>query len=97
MTVATDIFANADNSQCPDNCFRPVGIDLDSQGRLFMSSDSTGELYVLVKVTTTTPTVGSATPSAPLATPTTGEANKVWDVSASAWWIGILGLLMSTI
>jgi glucose/arabinose dehydrogenase len=47
MTAATDIVSNADNSACPDNCFRPVGLAWDSNGRLFMSSDSTGEIYVI--------------------------------------------------
>ncbi|TVY33621.1 L-sorbosone dehydrogenase [Lachnellula subtilissima] len=52
----TDIMTNPDNSKCPDNCFRPVGLALDSLGRLFMSSDATGEIYVLVKTSTATPT-----------------------------------------
>ena len=49
MTAATDIFSNADNSACPDNCFRPVGLAWDANGRLFMSSDSTGEIYVITR------------------------------------------------
>ena len=48
-TAYTDIFANMDNSQCPDNCFRPVGIAIDGSGRLFMSSDASGEIYVIAK------------------------------------------------
>jgi hypothetical protein len=48
-TSSTDIFANADNSVCPKNCFRPVGIAFDEQGRMFVSSDATGEIYVVVK------------------------------------------------
>lgn len=44
-----DVLANADNSACPDHCFRPVGIAFDDQGRLFMSSDASGEIYVIVK------------------------------------------------
>ena len=48
-TAASDVFVNVDNSKCPRGCFRPVGIALDRQGRLFMSSDSTGEIYVLVR------------------------------------------------
>lgn len=44
----TDIFTNADNSKCPGACFRPVGMTFDSQGRLFVSSDASGEIYVLV-------------------------------------------------
>ena len=48
-TGYTDIFANADNSVCPQNCFRPVGIAIDNQGRLFMSSDASGEIYVITR------------------------------------------------
>jgi glucose/arabinose dehydrogenase len=48
-TAATDIVSNADDSVCPDNCFRPVGLAWDGSGRLFMSSDSTGEIYVITR------------------------------------------------
>ena len=44
-----EIFTNADNKKCPDNCFRPVGLAFDKSGRLFVSSDKSGEIYVLVK------------------------------------------------
>lgn len=47
-TSYTDIFTNADNSKCPGACFRPVGMTFDRQGRLFVSSDASGEIYVLV-------------------------------------------------
>ncbi|ROV91060.1 hypothetical protein VMCG_09572 [Cytospora schulzeri] len=43
--TAADVLSNADLSRCPDGCFRPVGLAWDGQGRLFMSSDSTGEIY----------------------------------------------------
>lgn len=49
-TALTDIFSNQDNSECPDSCFRPVGLARDSQGRIYMSSDSTGEIWVLMKI-----------------------------------------------
>ena len=64
---------NPDNSKCPEDCFRPVGLALDSKERLFMSSDSTGEIYVLVKsgVTSTPPTV-----SAPAATPSESKPSQ---------------------
>ncbi|KAK4655086.1 hypothetical protein QC762_404850 [Podospora pseudocomata] len=42
-----DIITNVDNTQCPDKCFRPVGLAIDSKGRIWFSSDSTGEIYVL--------------------------------------------------
>lgn len=52
-TAAIDIFANIDNKACPDKCFRPVGLAFDSQGRLFMSSDATGEIYVIIRDSST--------------------------------------------
>lgn len=48
-TSTTDIFSNAKNSVCPDNCFRPVGMAFDNKGRLFVASDATGEIYVIVR------------------------------------------------
>lgn len=38
---------NDDNANCPGGCFRPVGLTLDRKGRVFMTSDSSGELYVI--------------------------------------------------
>ena len=48
-TAATDIVSNPDLSACPDSCFRPVGLAWDSEGRLYMSSDSTGEIFVVTR------------------------------------------------
>lgn len=48
MTAAKDILMNADTADCPENCFRPVGLAWGTEGRLFMTSDTTGEIYVLV-------------------------------------------------
>lgn len=45
----TPIVWNADNSKCPDDCFRPVAMAIDSSGRIFFSSDSTGEIYMITK------------------------------------------------
>ena len=50
-TAAKDIFWNVDTSRCPDNCFRPVAMAIDKQGRIFMSSDSSGEIYLISKST----------------------------------------------
>ncbi|CAK7231190.1 hypothetical protein SBRCBS47491_007847 [Sporothrix bragantina] len=52
-TAAEDIMWNADMSICPEGCFRPVGLALDSKGRIFVASDSTGEIYVLQKTAAT--------------------------------------------
>jgi hypothetical protein len=41
---------NTDNSKCPSGCFRPAGLAFDKAGRMFMTSDSTGELFVLTGV-----------------------------------------------
>ena len=41
---------NPDLGKCPDECFRPVGLAWDEEGRLWVTSDSTGEIYVLRKV-----------------------------------------------
>ncbi|KAF6824212.1 glucose sorbosone dehydrogenase [Colletotrichum plurivorum] len=45
--VLKNIMYNKDLSACPDQCFRPVGLAWDAQDRLFMTSDSTGEIYIL--------------------------------------------------
>ncbi|KAF3082516.1 hypothetical protein TWF569_004066 [Orbilia oligospora] len=57
MTGYRDIMTNPDNSKCPSSCFRPTGLAFDAAGRLFVSSDSTGEIYLIENtnpVTTTT-------------------------------------------
>ncbi|TQV98752.1 hypothetical protein V2A60_007545 [Cordyceps javanica] len=38
---------NSNNADCRRNCFRPVGLLLDKQSRLFMTSDATGELFLV--------------------------------------------------
>lgn len=58
-TSYTDIFANVDNSKCPDNCFRPAGMAIDRQGRLFMSSDATGEIYLVSRDLSSNGTFGN--------------------------------------
>ncbi|PNP85295.1 hypothetical protein FNYG_01354 [Fusarium nygamai] len=45
--ATTSIIYNKDLSKCPDDCFRPVGLAWDSKGRLWFSSDKTGEIFVL--------------------------------------------------
>ncbi|EMT74491.1 hypothetical protein ACKRZS_005165 [Fusarium odoratissimum] len=45
--ATTPIIYNKDLSKCPDECFRPVGLAWDSKGRLWFSSDKTGEVFVL--------------------------------------------------
>jgi hypothetical protein len=64
MTALTDIFYNADNTKCPNTCFRPVGLALDSHGRMFVSSDKSGEIFVLAKTGAATTTSSGTQPSA---------------------------------
>lgn len=59
--ATSEVLSNADNSNCPGGCFRPVGLAWDNQGRLFMSSDATGEIYVLQQDETSRGTDGPET------------------------------------
>lgn len=59
-TSYIDIFANAKNTACPRNCFRPVGLAFDNQGRMFLSSDASGEIYVVIRDETANGTTGSS-------------------------------------
>ena len=77
-SAITDIFGNADNSVCPDSCFRPVGMAFDGEGRLFVSSDATGEIYV-VERDSTSPGATSTASSSSLAKPSaTSGSGKSW-------------------
>jgi len=46
-TAAIPVMENSNTGSCPGSCFRPVGLDFDKKGRLFVSSDSSGEVYVI--------------------------------------------------
>lgn len=76
-TATTDILTNANNSACPKQCLRPVGIAFDKQGRLFLSSDSTGEIYVIVKdQASSTTAAATTTTSASSPSSSTSHAEK---------------------
>jgi hypothetical protein len=60
-TAAVDILSNADISQCPGKCFRPAGLAIDGKGHIWMTSDATGEIYVLQKVEVSTTGPGTQT------------------------------------
>lgn len=47
--AARPILSSPDLGNCPDDCFRPVGLAWDSQERLWFTSDSTGEIFVMEK------------------------------------------------
>lgn len=61
-TSYVDVFANQDNSKCPNNCFRPAGLAIDRHGRIFMSSDASGEIYVIVREASNNGTFGGSAP-----------------------------------
>lgn len=48
--AAIDIVQDADVSSCYNSeCFRPVGLAWDSKGRLYFSSDETGEIWAILR------------------------------------------------
>lgn len=83
----TDIFANADNSACPDNCFRPVGIAIDRKGRLFMSSDATGEIYVLAREPGNSGSFAGSNPAS-------GSTGKGKTSAAGRAWVSWVGAVL---
>ncbi|KAH8727518.1 soluble quino protein glucose/sorbosone dehydrogenase [Phaeosphaeriaceae sp. PMI808] len=92
-TAAFDVVWNPDLSKCPEKCFRPVGLAWDSQGRLYMSSDTTGEIYVITKTDGSgvndvrQVSSGSGSGSAPSPTSSTSKAVKKWKGSKGSYWI----------
>lgn len=48
-TALTNILSPPNINNCPNQCARPVSLAMDAQGRLFMSSDTTGEIWVFQK------------------------------------------------
>lgn len=98
-TAARDIMSNVNVSACPGNCFRPVGLAWDSKGRLAMSSDSTGEIYIITRTdgnatsqagSSVNGTVPSSTESGVAGSETSASAASLMRVSV---WGGVFGLL----
>ncbi|KAK5157204.1 hypothetical protein LTR04_005480 [Oleoguttula sp. CCFEE 6159] len=85
-TAAVDIVSNRDNSACPNGCFRPVGLAWDTKGRLYMSSDATGEIYVVVRSDgNATSSAGSSSPSSiPSASGSAGPSGTGSAVTATS-------------
>ncbi|EHA52621.1 hypothetical protein MGG_04936 [Pyricularia oryzae 70-15] len=46
-TASIPVMENTNVGACPGACFRPVGLAFDAKGRLYVSSDSSGEIYVI--------------------------------------------------
>lgn len=78
-TAAVDIFGNEDDSVCPGDCFRPVAMALDAQGRIFLSSDATGEIYLVTRDVAAT-----GTPTAPNNDSSTSASSSASTISSSA-------------
>jgi glucose/arabinose dehydrogenase len=102
-TALTDIISNKNVTECPGKCFRPVGLAWDAAGRLWMSSDTTGELYVLKKTSSTpTSSAPSSTSSGTLVTDTSkpdnaagalfGKAPAALVLGAAVFVAGLLAL-----
>ena len=108
-TATTDIFTNLDNSKCPSNCFRPAGLAFDKQGRLYVSSDASGEIYVVMREQTANSTgtgtgagtgSGTSTGSAPAASTTTSASARTFEsysFTALLVALGVLGTVTSCI
>ena len=93
----TDILSNADNSKCPGNCFRPVGLAIDQQGRIFMSSDATGEIYLLVKDAESNGTAPGPSPSTGGGSGGSGGKTSGASGGRGHWASGSLGLALAVI
>lgn len=95
-TAAVDILANQNLSACPDNCFRPVGLAFDSQGRVFMSSDASGEIYMITRTSAennTTPSGLPTTSASGTSTASSGASTSTAEGAASTYgpasfWFG---------
>lgn len=95
-----DIVSNQDLSQCPDNCFRPVAMAWGGEGHLFMTSDATGEIYVVSRADNTpvddapppSPTGGSDAPQPSESSPGGSAATSY---GPSSWALGCIFLVIA--
>ncbi|EPS44452.1 hypothetical protein H072_1549 [Dactylellina haptotyla CBS 200.50] len=81
MSGYQNIMTNPNNNNCPSQCFRPVGLAFDSRGRLFVSSDATGEIYLIENTATTTTTSRTTTTSTTTLITTTRTTTPVTTTS----------------
>lgn len=96
-TGYVDIMANHDVTTCyKQTCFRPVGLAWDAKGRLFMSSDATGEIYAIERKDGTpvnsAKANGTGSASAPTSTPSGASTATSW--SALAVLFGVLAFVL---
>ncbi|KAH0375303.1 soluble quino protein glucose dehydrogenase, partial [Aureobasidium melanogenum] len=101
-TAAVDIFGNANNSVCPNDCFRPVAMALDSRGRIFLSSDATGEIYLVTRdesaagTPTTSASSSTSSPSSATSSKTSAGVGMSSEYSSSVLilsWLSILAFI----
>jgi hypothetical protein len=97
--AAVDILSNPDISACPGKCFRPVGLAIDSRNRVFMTSDATGDIYVLRRSDMTA--TGTNTGGGTLVTSTNaGSPNAVAGMQATrteGWMFMMLTLTLAAL
>jgi hypothetical protein len=71
-----EIMTNEDEGNCPDECFRPVGLEWSAGGEmLFMAADASGEVYVVYRGD------GSPVNEFTVATRESGEAEQSADTT----------------
>lgn len=98
-TAAIDIVANEDLTACPGNCLRPVAMAFDSQGRMFMSSDSTGEIYLVTRTSADNATATEGLPSSTAsgsaaASGTSPAAGAASQYGPSTFFFGVMSSLL---
>lgn len=91
-SAAIPILSNPNASDCPNNCFRPVGLAWDSKGRLFMSSDATGEIYVITKTDGTPVYNSTATSVAPPPGRTSKASAAGLEIQGLSLWSVMFGM-----
>lgn len=91
--VFDEIMTNPDHTKCPGTCFRPAGLAFDAAGRLWMTSDTTGELYVLQKRSGTPSTTASGTIVTATGRPNAAGRAWGWETGVMVWG-AVLGVVM---
>ncbi|KAL1895488.1 hypothetical protein Sste5346_005296 [Sporothrix stenoceras] len=98
----TNILSNKNISKCPGNCFRPVGLAWDAAGRLYVSSDTTGEIYVLSRSSSSASTGTLVTTTASVASPTAtataaagNAANSQFQHSTAVLGVAVASIAMA--
>ncbi len=100
-TAVKDVLTNPQLTGCPAKCFRPVGLAMDKLGRIFMTSDTTGEIYVVQETGTTA--AGSPTSSGTLVTSTSTSSPNIGPRSArnhpstESLWLAVAAVALSIV